>query len=198
MKEVLCIDNDDQIISILRHFKWNQTKVEEKWFENMEKLEYQIGIKYDKSLVNEHKDIDISHEKNNNGTCYVCFDVFDKSRKPFSLLCGHQFCRGCFSYYLKDKVKETGARCVFTRCPQPNCNVTVPHSAFLELIEPGVDPQFKDDLREKYLKWHCKQMTEDNRNIRWCPEKGCDNVIERSDYATRNTVECQCGKNFCF
>ena len=33
-KDLLCYENDDIIISILRHYNWNQTKIEENWFEN--------------------------------------------------------------------------------------------------------------------------------------------------------------------
>ena len=30
--ELLCLDRDDDVISILRHFDWNQQKLEDVWF----------------------------------------------------------------------------------------------------------------------------------------------------------------------
>ena len=46
--------------------------------------------------------------------------------------------------------------------------------------------------------WHCKQFTEFNKSIKWCPETGCENVVYKSDYATVNEVKCLCGNEFCF
>jgi len=33
-EEVLCLENDDQTIAILRYFNWNQGKIDEKWWAN--------------------------------------------------------------------------------------------------------------------------------------------------------------------
>ena len=37
-KDLLCLDDDDDIIKIMRYYNWNQQKVEEKWFEDSETL----------------------------------------------------------------------------------------------------------------------------------------------------------------
>lgn len=50
----------------------------------------------------------------------------------------------------------------------------------------------------KYLQWHCKQFTDENKAVKWCPGLNCDLLIERSDFATRNIVQCKCGQTFCF
>jgi hypothetical protein len=34
--ELLNLDDDDQVIAILRFFSWNQLKLEENWFEQQE------------------------------------------------------------------------------------------------------------------------------------------------------------------
>lgn len=34
--ELLNMDKDDDVIAILRYFNWNQSKLEEKWFEQQE------------------------------------------------------------------------------------------------------------------------------------------------------------------
>lgn len=75
--------------------------------------------------------------------------------------------------------------------------MVIPHSFFLKYLPEG---SFDDGInyREKYMIWHCKQFTDHNRNIKWCPAKNCNNIIEKSDYAMRDMVECACGQSFCF
>lgn len=82
----------------------------------------------------------------------------------------------CWKQYLMDKVKSNGAQCVFTKCPQLKCNMVVPHSFFLKYL-PDEASEDGINYREKYLNWHCKQFTDHNKNIRWCPQKGCNYII---------------------
>ena len=37
----------DDTITVLREYKWNKYKMQEKWFDDMETLEVKIGIKFD-------------------------------------------------------------------------------------------------------------------------------------------------------
>jgi ariadne-1 len=41
-------------------------------------------------------------------------------------------------------------------------------------------------------------MTDQNKNIKWCPQKGCEYMAEKTVYAIKNTVDCKCGNSFCF
>lgn len=87
--------------------------------------------------------------------------------------------------------------CVFAKCPQLRCNVVIPHSVYLSFLTKFTEDDNQNYL-EKYQQWHCKEFTEENRNIKWCPGKDCGLVVERSDYATKSLVECKCGMVFCF
>ena len=49
--DLLCFDNEDDVIKVLRHFDWNESKMEEKWFDQQDKLVYDIGIKFDSKLL---------------------------------------------------------------------------------------------------------------------------------------------------
>lgn len=56
-------------------------------------------------------------------------------------------------------------------------------------------------MLKKYLQWHCKSFTDDNRNVKWCPyTKECSYAVERVNplYSTENYVNCLCGNSFCF
>jgi hypothetical protein len=48
--EILCMENEDQVISVCRHFNWNQLKLEENWFENQDELVLKIGLKFDHKI----------------------------------------------------------------------------------------------------------------------------------------------------
>ena len=52
--------------------------------------------------------------------------------------------------------------------------MVVPHSMFISLLE--------GDDAAMYMKWTCKSFTDDNKNVRWCPNKGCDFCVEYQDY----------------
>ena len=75
--------NDDHAISILRHFGWNQAKIEEAWFDNMDELELKIGIKYNTELVKKYKDINASLKENNDNTCAIMYMEFDEDDEEF-------------------------------------------------------------------------------------------------------------------
>ena len=197
--ETLFLDTDS-VISVLRHFDWNKSKMEESWFDNTEKLKIQIGLTYDVSLNKKYPEIVERLAENNQNMCnvmYMEFDDNDDDMRADSCICGHQFSALCWVNYLKDKVKSSGAICMFSKCPQLRCNVVVPHSKFLKYLK---DEVADDGINyyQRYLKWHCKQFTEFNHNIKWCPKAGCENVVYKSDYATQNGVKCLCGHNFCF
>lgn len=49
LHELLGLTIDD-CIAVLRHFKWNQDKLQNQWFEKERVLKLEIGLVYDKSL----------------------------------------------------------------------------------------------------------------------------------------------------
>lgn len=116
-------------------------------------LETKIGLKFDQTLVIKYPDIVASLPSKNNNTCSICFTDFDINgtyEKPFSLVCGHQYCSYCWSHYLKSKVADEGAMCVFSKCPQLRCNVVIPHSVYQKFLK-----SFNDSDQMNYLdKYH--------------------------------------------
>ena len=48
--EILCREKEDDVIAIMRHFKWSKEMVEAQWFEKMDELELRIGLKFDTSI----------------------------------------------------------------------------------------------------------------------------------------------------
>ena len=195
------MENDDQVISVLRYYNWNQRNIEEKWFEEMDKLRFVIGLEYDTTLVQQHPDVNASLAENNSGMCGICyceFDEDDEEMKVDQLCCGHQYNVVCWKYYLKEKVQSEGPGCVFAKCPQLRCNVVVPHSLFLKYLVDGPDPENGINYYDKYMDWHAQQFTNSNVNFKWCPAKNCGRVIEKFEYTLKKSVTCHCGNSFCY
>src|SRR3546814_16671020 len=77
--------------------------------------------------------------------------------------------------------------CPSDLCPEHKCNQVVPDAVFRELLQP-----------EDYAKYHMysiRNFIETNRNMRWCPAPGCNQVVLAAGVAQ---VRCSCGMPFCF
>lgn len=42
--------DNDSLIHIARYFLWNEEKMQTTWFAEQEKLQFEIGVEYDKRL----------------------------------------------------------------------------------------------------------------------------------------------------
>mgnify|MGYP006091884259 CR=1 FL=1 len=91
--EILCLENEDQVISVCRFFEWNQLKIEEQWFEKRDQLVYKIGLEFDPSIKVKYPEVSDSLSSKNNNTCLICYCEFetgpDIMYRADSLSCGH-------------------------------------------------------------------------------------------------------------
>jgi ariadne-1 len=178
----------DQAILVLLHFDWNVERVKEKWYDNTEKYLELCGI----TQSNESKQTLLKNKvKPNNTNCLVCGDDKTMCAEFLALECGHYFCDYCFTEYIKSHLGDK-LRAIYITCPQRYCNLIIPESMALRLLEKNS----KNDL-ETYKKCIQKNFTDLNSNIKWCPSKGC-NCCVRCDTATNKEIECACGYIFCF
>ena len=192
-------NTEDQAITLLRYFNWNVQKLEEQWFSMGDTKMKDCGLEYDEGLVKKYPDINQTQKENNDNTCPVMYVEFEKGDPDYDsdqLCCGHQFSKISWRMYLKDKIKSNGPQCVFTRCAQLRCNVVVPHSFFLKYLE---NKQDDDGINyyKKYINWHCKQFTNLNSSMKWCPRQTCDYVVQLSPFCLINVITCHCGNSFC-
>ena len=129
----------------------------------------------------------------NENMCKICFCEFEDEDgwRPDSLECGHQYNGLCWTEFLKNQVKSEGPSCVMTKCPQSKCNMVVPHSFFLKYLKDVVEVNEKGEevnYLNVYMKWHCKQMVDANKNMKWCPLNNCEYIIERPLYSSQSVV----------
>ena len=50
------MEDESKLISVLRHFNWDQSKLEERWFDN-EKYPVEIGIEFDEDSLKFHPEM---------------------------------------------------------------------------------------------------------------------------------------------
>lgn len=115
----------------------------------------------------------------------MCYGSFSEAKKtgdfegtPLSLKCGHEFCRACWRDFLSQRIKEGSTESLVTPCQQEGCNMKVPHSIVVQLFS---ERQTIDDSLQlnRYLRWHCKSFTDDNRSVKWCPyTKDCNYAVQ--------------------
>ena len=167
----------------------------------MDRLVVEIGLQFDKSLLQKYPEINASTSAENGNMCGICYCEFeddDEEMKVDQLVCGHQYNAMCWKYYLKEKVSSEGPGCVFTKCPQLRCNVVVPHSYFLKYLHNGPDPDDGINYWDKYMDWHIAQFTDSSPNYKWCPKAGCGRIIEKFEYTLQKSLTCVCGETYCY
>ena len=121
----------------------------------------------------------------------ICYELLT-SANSYALACQHTFCGECWTNYLQTKVRS-GYTGIDARCMQTGCNMKVGHTVFENLL--AQSPRDK----ETYWKWLCKSFTDENKNIKWCPNVSCDYCCEREDQGRMlYEVTCECGTIFCF
>ena len=74
--QTMCLDSDDQVLAIYRHFQWDEDKIQE-WYSDSEKLSLAIGLKYDENIRKKHPQVDDSTAAKNSNMCGICFCEFE-------------------------------------------------------------------------------------------------------------------------
>lgn len=124
------------------------------------KLSLEIGITPNQEAIEklskkQIEEFNASKAKNNKGYCVVCYADFNDKSDPenisLNLECGHQFCTGCWKQYLIEKINQSALNCLNTRCQQKGCNMQVPYSVYVHVLEQDKD---KSHL-QRYNRFHC-------------------------------------------
>ena len=117
--------NRDDMMIIIRHYKWNEDKMMQEWFDDQEKLKYPLGLEYDKRL-DLKPEIRVSQPNFNEGYCLSCYEELT-SQNSYALACKHTFCILCVKEHLKAKI-ESFTDGIDSRCMQFGCNLRFKHS----------------------------------------------------------------------
>jgi len=177
VKELFAI-SEDNAITLLKMYKWNEDKLQQDYFANDKTVLQGCGLVPDPSTgIKEGSKTD----------CLICLSSL-QDRPVDKLICNHVFCSDCWAMYVIVSVKS-GKDCVLTRCPLVDCPIIVPKTIF--------DKYLSEDLRNDYIKHVCKSYTDENKAMRWCPAPGCT-FLAVNESLVQVDVTCKCGYIFCF
>ena len=194
LQEMLCLDEIDQVILIMIHFKWDEESAYS-WFDMEDEEKFEIGIEFDQTISERlpHTTYSLkeSLEAEDVAYCMICYNELS-SDSEFALDCTHTFCKECWVENLSNQI-NSGIEGINTSCMQEGCNLKVGHSVYLRMLN-------KKD-RDKYWKWLARSMTQNQSGmIQWCPSTNCDLNCQRTDETRqiRIAIDCECGANYCF
>jgi len=189
------------IKALLRHYKWDENRLNDDWFSDENKVREKVGLVC--PTVPEASTSGAASGGKSGGDgegilCGICFETHPKA-KVFAMQCGHYFCRVCWASYVENAVEE-GPSCLQLKCIQPKCGLLVTEDV---ILGPGGLLAGRDKAvpRQKYETFSMRSFVEGSRKIKWCPAPGCTKVIESFVGVGKNSpmdVQCSCGHAFCF
>ncbi|EEF52511.1 probable E3 ubiquitin-protein ligase ARI8 [Ricinus communis] len=164
---------------LLCSFNWSVTKIYDSWFSDESGVREKVGLLEKKVFSIDLGVVD----------CGICFESFP-FEKTSSAACGHHYCIDCWSCYISTSINNDGLGCLMLRCPEPSCRVAVGHDMIDLLVS-------RDD-RNKYARCFVRSYIQENRKMKWCPGRDCDNAIEFLDGDGSFDVTCDCFTSFCW
>ena len=190
----------EQVIMLLRLYRWNSTLLSEKYYENPLQMIENIFGKQKQIITknmtihtkdnqrrlqsrllsdnnNEKKKIikEPGNESNIVVTCTICYDELCIN-ETYSLNCNHYSCYDCWSEYIEYSILNEGiSNNMIIKCPADQCQHIVLDQQVLHLLKNN--PK-KSHLYHKYNEFKLKSyVLANNTVIKWCPSATCNNLI---------------------
>ena len=183
-KEKFFLERDDAIL-VMIYYQWDIDK-SDNWYENVEQNRINVGIELSKEMKEKFNKQNI---KSNGDTCLICNKSKNQNNEFYSLNCGHQFCRECWTKYLKKKIKYP-LNALQVKCPQKDCTCIVYEKLYFKF--------FNDkNIQEKINKAIYKTFIIRNPDIKQCPNEYCHLYIKSKLHYARE-INCLCGTSYCF
>eukprot|EP01105_Mastigella_eilhardi_P005216 TRINITY_DN16977_c0_g1_i1.p1 TRINITY_DN16977_c0_g1~~TRINITY_DN16977_c0_g1_i1.p1 ORF type:complete len:502 (-),score=162.42 TRINITY_DN16977_c0_g1_i1:63-1544(-) len=169
---------------LLMHYKWNEEKLQQLYFEDESVALKAAGV------VPEKKGTPSPVDGRKKVTCLICWDEVNAS-DTHTLSCGHQpYCDKCIRDYLSEMVHGCGRYLV--RCPWPKCVAIYPDDAMKKFLTEQLYTSFRNYITKTHIESHPK--------MRWCSNpKSCGRIVEWIGFGTPPTeVTCSCGFTYCW
>ena len=169
---------------LLRYFAWSPSLVNEKYFEDTERVLKQSGVRNmdDKFTISDAEEV-----------CTICWDRVPSGRAA-SLACGHACCMACWRDHLKYHLEQTGTDCIAVRCPMKECPQYSGETA-VEQVFGATSPEMR-----RYKMFLIRSFTQGHKQYRECPAAGCEWIAKYPTPITEKpaVVSCRCGYRYCF
>jgi ariadne-1 len=171
--------SNDGAIAMLINFQWNKEKLIDIFYADPDKILDEVGL----CRVDSNKVDDIFEHFE----CKICYCQVETQSEQAILTCGHKFCSGCFSHYLRIQVDE-GPSSIRATCAQHKCKCSVPYSMFKRYLEP--------DQFMKYHQYILGNYIETSKTMRYCPAPNCC-LVSVAQRGVRS-IRCRCAATYCF
>ncbi|KAK9669628.1 hypothetical protein RND81_13G145000 [Saponaria officinalis] len=174
---------------LLYHFKWNVSKLLDRWFIDEAKVRDEVGLS---NTTNINKSRIYNPKDDETTLCEICYDSFPLDDFNFYAAdyCGHIYCVTCWNSYITTSI-DGGPGCLSLRCPYPKCNGSI--------CRDMVDKLVNDVEKEKYDRFFLRSYIEESyKRAKWCPAPGCENAIEFENGNVVYDVTCLCKHSFCW
>ncbi|KAJ2815797.1 hypothetical protein FBU31_006795, partial [Coemansia sp. 'formosensis'] len=186
MMPLLAISNETTTL-LLRCYLWREESLVEDFIADHERTLAKFGlIAYPIAPRIE--------SGNDDFTCEICF-TSGADEQYLGLTCGHCFCTDCYATYATGKIREGESWRI--RCPAPKCKTLLGEASARMLLAEHAD------VLDRYETNLTRSFVNDLDSLTWCPAPNCKYAVEclvpRSAMMTVvPTVNCKCGKAFCF
>ncbi|XP_017778653.1 PREDICTED: protein ariadne-2 isoform X2 [Nicrophorus vespilloides] len=166
---------------LLHGHKWSVSEIVNKYRENASAL-----------LINSKiKPTSVVHLQGTSSkyiNCPVC-TVSQQCDKFCSLLCGHKFCRDCWTSHFEVQINQgisTGISCMARDCE------VLAHEDFV------LKHLTQSEMREKYQQFTFQDYVKSHPELRFCPGPNCSCVIKSPEVKAKRSVCEYCKTTFCF
>ncbi|CAN6363656.1 unnamed protein product [Urochloa humidicola] len=183
--------------ALLRHFKWDAGRVEERWFSDDRRIRAAVGLPPEGVPVPTSL-LTTAAAGDSSPTCGICFAGAGGEMR--SAACGaHFYCGECWRGYIAAAVGDGAARCLSLRCPEPTCAAAV--------VRELVDAAAAAADRARYARFLLRSFVDDGaaaagHRIKWCPAPACNRAVELAagiaGDAGAADVFCACRHGFCW
>eukprot|EP01061_Rhynchopus_euleeides_P014301 TRINITY_DN24823_c0_g1_i1.p1 TRINITY_DN24823_c0_g1~~TRINITY_DN24823_c0_g1_i1.p1 ORF type:complete len:555 (+),score=210.59 TRINITY_DN24823_c0_g1_i1:175-1839(+) len=158
---------------LLRHFKWDRDRLQERFFEDCTVLCERTGIAcYTDPIV---------YAGSETITCEICYDDYTGRSAAAIGACNHFICVDCYGQYLAHALSERGRDALCITCPARQCkwvctlDLVIPVLEAAVLQKPFTDRNAK--LVARYRELLDNSYVDDNPACQWCPAPGCDKAV---------------------
>jgi len=171
---------------ILQYYKWKPEKANERYYGEMAKARIEAGVDVDPN-ANEKYDTEESD-------CEICMEKIEPS-DWLSLECGHRFCKTCWIDTLEQAARTRD--CIKLTCPDDTCRLAITSGRMDALGLSAIDARKTEFFCKRVQKFTIDNFIACNNMYRYCPGVNCTRIIEMID-STSLSIECKCGKSFCW
>lgn len=184
--ELIQDEPKENVRLILQFYKWKPGKANECYYGEIEKARIAAGVDVDPKA---NPPYDTSETE-----CDICLDEVDQS-DWLGLSCGHRFCKVCWIDTLEQAARTRD--CIKLTCPDDSCKLAITTTRLQDLGLHEIDARRTDFFLDRVRKFTIDNFIACNNTYRYCPGVGCSRIVEMLD-STSLSIDCKCGKSFCW